>query len=38
MFTAPGQLGEYLLYDRTYAYASNGGGAGVRRHGDPRSS
>jgi FtsP/CotA-like multicopper oxidase with cupredoxin domain len=28
MFTAPGQLGEYLLYDRTYAYASNGGGAG----------
>ncbi len=27
LFTAPGP-GEYLLYDRTYAYASNGGGAG----------
>jgi FtsP/CotA-like multicopper oxidase with cupredoxin domain len=27
LFTAP-QAGEYLLYDRTYAYASNGGGGG----------
>jgi FtsP/CotA-like multicopper oxidase with cupredoxin domain len=27
IFTAPA-AGEYLLYDRTYAYASNGGGAG----------
>ena len=28
LFTAPAQAGEFLLYDRTYAYASNGGGAG----------
>ena len=27
LFTAPSP-GEYLLYDRTYAYASNGGGGG----------
>ncbi|MDX6375140.1 MAG: hypothetical protein QOD98_4128 [Nocardioidaceae bacterium] len=27
LFTAP-QPGEYLLYDRTFAYASNGGGGG----------
>jgi hypothetical protein len=27
IFTAPSP-GEYLLYDRTFAYASNGGGSG----------
>ena len=34
----PRPPGEYLLYDRNYSYLDNGGGTGLRRHDDRRSS